>query len=103
MQYGQKYIVRLAMLELTLPELPGQISSVDIQELRRQEYLDNRLPSMPGVSIENYFMSDRQVEAAALAEAIGIAYEEDRQRAIIMRAKMRAEERIAQRYAEGEY
>ena len=34
---------------------------------------------------------------------IGIAYEEDRQRAIIMRAKMRAEERIAQRYAEEGY
>ena len=103
MQYGQKFIVRLVMHDLSLPELPGYIPSVDIQELRRQEYIDNRLPSMPGVSIEKYFMTDRQAEAAALAEAIGIAYEEDRQRAIIMRAKMRAEERIAQRYAEEGY
>jgi pyruvoyl-dependent arginine decarboxylase (PvlArgDC) len=48
-------------------------------------------------------MGSRAEEAAAMAEAIGIAFEEDRQRAIIMRAKSRAEERIAQRYAEGRY
>lgn len=103
MQSGLKSIVRLVMLDLSLPELPGYIPSVDIKELRRQDYINDRLPSMPGVSIESYFMTDRQEEAAALAAAIGIAYEEDRQRAIIMRAKMRAEERIAQRYAEGLY
>ena len=34
------------MHDLELPELPGYIPSVDIQELRRQEYLDNRLPSI---------------------------------------------------------
>ena len=34
---------------------------------------------------------------------VSVSYEEDRQRAIIMRAKMRAEERIAQRYAEEGY
>jgi hypothetical protein len=56
---------------------------------------------MPGVSVEAYFMGDRQEETTAQMAAMGLAYEEDRQRAIIMRAKMRAEERRAQRYAEG--
>ena len=48
-------------------------------------------------------MSSRAEEAAAVAAAMGIAYEDDRRRAIIMRAKARAEERLAQRYAEGRY
>ena len=48
-------------------------------------------------------MGDRAEEAAAMAQAIGIAFEEDRQREIIMRAKSRAEDRVAQRYAEGRY
>ena len=56
---------------------------------------------MPGVSVEEFFMASRADEAAALAAAIGIAYEEDRRRAVIMRAKQRAEERLAQLYAEG--
>jgi hypothetical protein len=46
-------------------------------------------------------MGDRREETTAQMAAMGLAYEEDRQRAIIMRAKMRAEERRAQRYAEG--
>ena len=89
------------MRDLGLPELPGAIPNLDVQTLRTQGTLVNRLPSIPGLSVEKFFMSSRQEEAAAYAQAIGIAYEEDRQRAIIMRAKARAEERIAQRYAEG--
>ena len=89
------------MLDLGLPELPGAIPNLDVETLRTQGTLVNRLPSIPGVSVEKFFMSSRQEEAAAIAQAIGISYEEDRQRAIIMRAKARAEERIAQRYAEG--
>ena len=89
------------MLDLSLPALPGVIPNLDVETLRTQGTLVNRLPSIPGVSVEKFFMSSRQEEAAAHAQAIGMAYEEDRQRAIIMRAKARAEERIAQRYAEG--
>ena len=89
------------MLDLELPDLPGVIPNLDVETLRTQGTLVNRLPSIPGVSVERFFMASRQEEAAALAQAIGITYEEDRQRAIIMRAKARAEERIAQRYAEG--
>ena len=91
------------MLDLELPELPGVVPNLDVQTLRTQGTLLRRLPSMPGVSIENFFMSNRADDAAAIAAAMGIAYEQDRQRAIIMRAKARAEERIAQRYAEGRY
>ena len=90
-------------LELDLPELIGEIQSYDVKTLRLQDTLKTRLPSIPGASVEKFFMSSRAEEAAAMAEAIGIAYEEDRQRAIIMRAKSRAEERMAQRYAEGRY
>ena len=49
-------------------------------------------------------MTSRADEAAAIAAAMGIAYEEDRQRAIIMRRqKQEQKNRIAQRYAEGRY
>ena len=88
---------------LDLPELPGNIPNLDVQTLRTQGTLLSRLPSIPGVSVEKFFMASRADEAAAVAAAMGISYEEDRQRAIIMRAKARAEERIAQRYAEGRY
>ena len=49
-----------------------------------------RLPSIPGVSVEKFFMMSRAEEAAQIAAAMGIAYEEDRQRAIIMRAKAKS-------------
>ena len=88
---------------LDLPELPGEIPNLDVRTLRTQGTMLARLPSMPGVSVEKFFMSSRADEAAAIAAAMGIAFEEDRRRAIIMRAKARAEERLAQRYAEGRY
>ena len=91
------------MLDLSLPELPGAIPAVDVRTLRTQGTILSRLPSIPGVSVEKFFMTNRAEEAARIAQAIGIAYEEDRARAIIMRAKARAEQRIAQRYAEGRY
>ena len=91
------------MLDITLPELPGKIQNYDVATLGRQGTLARRLPSIPGLSVEKFFMMSRAEEAAAIAAAMGIAYEEDRRRAIIMRAKARAEERIAQRYAEGRY
>ena len=91
------------MRDLELPELPGDIPSLDVRTLRTQGTMLARLPSIPGVSVEQFFMMSRAEEAARIAEAIGISYAEDRARAIIMRAKARAEERIAQRYAEGRY
>ena len=90
-------------LDLDLPELPGNIPNLGVEQLRLQGTLGVRLPSMPGVSVENYFMGNRQEETTAQMAAMGLAFEEDRQRAIIMRAKMRAEERIAQQIAEGTY
>ena len=89
------------MGDLELPELPGEIENLSVDALRRRGTLIRRLPSMPGVSVEKFFMgSGRAEEAAAIAYAMGIAYEEDRQRAIIMRAKARAAARIAQVIAE---
>ena len=89
------------MLDLDLPELIGEIPSLDVRTLRTQDKMLARLPSIPGVSVEEFFMMSRAEEAARIAAAIGIAYEEDRRRAMIMRAKAKAEERYAQRYAEG--
>lgn len=60
-----------------------------------------RLPSVPGQSVERYFAAYRQEQALNDAIAQGIAYSEDRARAVIMRAKARAEARLAQAYAEG--
>ena len=89
------------MLDLDLPEIIGEIPSLDVRTLRTQDKMLARLPSIPGVSVEEFFMMSRAEEAARIAAAIGIAYEEDRRRAMIMRAKAKAEERYAQRYAEG--
>ena len=91
------------MRDLDLPELPGNIPAVDVRTLRRQGTMLARLPSIPGVSIEEFFGLSRAEEAARIAQAIGIAYQEDRMRAIIMRAKSRVEEQLARRYAEGRY
>ena len=86
---------------LLLPEMPGEIPDATVQRLRLQNTLQSRLPSIPGVSVERFHMADRGADALAHSIAIGVAYEEDRQRAIIMRAKARAEARIAQAIAEG--
>ena len=80
-------------------ELP-EIRAVSTQAIRQTGRLP-RLPQMPGVSIDRYFMSNaRAEEAAAYSYAVGIAYAEKRQRDIIMRAKARAAARIAQAIAE---
>jgi len=93
----------MADLDLILPELLMNTPDLSVDRIRMQGTLQQRLPSIPGAGVEAFFMGDRAEEAAAMAAAIGIAYEEDRQRAIIMRAKSRAEDRLAQRYAEGRY
>ena len=90
-------------LELLLPELLLNTPDLSTAQIRIQGNYAQRLPSIPGLGVERFFMSSREEEAAAIAQAIGIAFEEDRQRAIIMRAKSRAEDRVAQRYAEGRY
>ena len=90
-------------LELLLPELLMNTPDLSMDRIRLQGTLQQRLPSIPGAGVESFFMGDRAAEAEAMAEAIGIAFEEDRQRNIIMRAKSRAEDRLAQRYAEGRY
>ena len=90
-------------LDLLLPELLLNTPDLSTDRIRLQGTLAQRLPSIPGAGVESFFMGDRAEEAAIMAEAIGIAFEEDRQRAIIMRAKSRAEDRIAQRHAEGRY
>jgi hypothetical protein len=46
-------------------------------------------------------MADRAADALAYAQALGISYDQMRRLDVIMRAKSRAEERLAQRIAEG--
>ena len=84
---------------LELPDI--SIPSGDIRSLRQQTSVLIRLPSIPGRAVERFFSAGRQEEAAREAEGMRIAYEEDRRRAIIMRAKARAHARIAQAIAEG--
>ena len=88
-------------IDITLEDLGASIPDTSVERLRLQGTMLKRLPSIPGVSADQFFMSDRAAEAEALARAIGIAYEEDRRRAVIMRAKSRAEERLAMLYALG--
>ena len=88
-------------LDITLEDLGASIPDTSVERLRLQGTMLKRLPSIPGVSVEGFFMSDRAAEAAAIAAAIGVVYEEDRRRAVIMRAKSRAEERLAMLYALG--
>jgi len=86
-------------IELLLPEVG--LDDLSLSYLRQQLRYGQRLPSIPGLSVDRFFLGDRTQEAADYAAAIGIAYEEDRQRNIIMRAKARAEAHIAQAIAEG--
>ena len=88
-------------LDISLEDLGASIPDTSVERLRLQGTMLKRLPSIPGVSVDKFFLSDRAAEAAALAAAIGLAYEEDRRRAVIMRAKSRVEERLAMAYALG--
>ena len=91
------------MRDLELPDLPGALpDDYSVAALGRRGTMSKRLPSIPGASIETSSCHQMVAEeAAAYAYAMGIAYEEDRQRAIQMRAKSRAAARLAQKIAEG--
>ena len=88
-------------LELLLPELPGKIQDLSVDRVRLQGTIQQRLPSIPGLSVDKFFMGDREAEAAMYSAAMGIAYDEGRQMDVAMRAKARAQARLAQAYAEG--
>ena len=84
---------------LDLPDI--SIPAHDIRSLRQQDAVLLRLPSIPGAAVERFFSAGRSEEASRVAAAMGLAYAEDRRRALIMRAKARAHARIAQAIAEG--
>jgi len=88
-------------LELLLPELITDTPDLSMTQLNQMLYYSQRMPSIPGHSVEKFFMSNRAEEAEQYARAMGVAFEEARQMDILMRAKARAEGRLAQRYAEG--
>ena len=88
-------------LELLLPDLPGEIPDLSVDRVRLQGTIQQRLPSIPGLSVDKFFMGDRAAEAAMYAAAMGIAYQEGRAMDVAMRAKARAQARLAQAYAEG--
>ena len=83
---------------LDYPELPD-ISPYDLPAIGTP-YL-TRLPQIPGHSVEKFFMGSRAEEVAYEQALMGAAYEEARKLDLIMRAKSRAEERLAMAYAEG--
>ena len=84
---------------LDLPDI--SFPKHDLGSAKQQTAHYIRLPSIPGASVEKYFSPYRQEMAMQEAIATGIAFAEDRERAKIMRAKARAEARLAQAYAEG--
>ena len=89
-------------IELLLPEIDiTDLTDVSLDRIRLQGTLEQRLPSIPGLSVEKFYMADRAAEAAAYAAAVGLSYDDLRRLNVIMRAKSRAEERLAQRIAEG--
>ena len=88
-------------LDLLLPELITDTSDLSTSRLRQMLNYSQRMPSIPGHSVEKFFMSNRAEEAAAYAAAMGLAFQDAHDMDIIMRAKARAEGRLAQRYAEG--
>ena len=84
---------------LELPDIG--YPNYDLGTAKQQTAHYIRLPSIPGASVEKYFAPYRQQMAMEESVGIGIAFAEDRERAKIMRAKARAEARLAQAYAEG--
>ena len=88
-------------LELLLPEINDGMRDLSVSRLRQQANYQQRLPSIPGLSVDKFFLGDRAAEAAMYAAAMGIAYEEGRAMDVAMRAKARAQARLAQAYAEG--
>ena len=88
-------------LELLLPEIDDGMRDLSVSRLRQQMNYEQRLPSIPGLSVDKFFLGDRAAEAAMYAAAMGIAYEEGRAMDVAMRAKARAQARLAQAYAEG--
>ena len=88
-------------LELLLPEINDDMRDLSVSRLRQQTNYQQRLPSIPGLSVDKFFLGDKAAEAAMYAAAMGIAYEESRAMDVAMRAKARAQARLAQAYAEG--
>ena len=88
-------------LELLLPDIDDGMRDLSVSRLRQQMNYQQRLPSIPGMSVDKFFLGDRAAEAAMYAAAMGIAYEESRAMDVAMRAKARAQARLAQAYAEG--
>ena len=85
---------------LLLPEIISNIPNLSSSYLNYGLNITQRLPSIPGYSVEEYF-SNEQDELYDYYLAMGLAYEEARQLDILMRAKARAENRLAQKIAEG--
>ena len=89
-------------IELLLPEIDiDDASDLSTARIRLQGTLEQRLPSIPGLSVEKFYMADRAADALEYALAIGLSNDALRKLDVIMRAKSRAENRIAQRIAEG--
>ena len=89
-------------IELLLPEIgPEDLRDLSTSRIRQQAAYQQRLPSIPGLSVERFYMADRGADALEYAIATGLANDQLRKLAVIMRAKQRAEERLTNRIVEG--
>ena len=89
-------------IELLLPDIAAAApSDLSTARIREQANYQQRLPSIPGLSVEKFYMADRAADALEYAVAVGLANDQLRKLTVIMRAKQRAEERITNRIVEG--
>ena len=83
-----------------LPELP-EIQEQSTLALRLRGTIEKQLPGIPQVDTADLLgYNSRAIEAARLAEAIGIAFEISRRQKMIMAARAREEDRILQALAQ---
>ena len=83
-------------IELLLPEIDiTDLTDVSLDRIRLQGTLEQRLPSIPGLSIENSIWQTVLLKLQPMQQQLDLSYDDLRRLNVIMRAKSRAEERLA--------
>ncbi len=83
-----------------LPDLP-EIQEQSTRAVRLRGTIQKQLPGIPTLNTSDLLgYNPREIEAARLAEAIGIAFEISRRQKMISAARAREEDRILQALAQ---
>ena len=83
-----------------LPDLP-EIQEQSTRAIRLRGLIQKQLPDIPTLNSDDLIgYNSRAIEAARLAEAIGIAFEISRRQKMISAARAREEDRILQALAQ---